>query len=249
MVLALLQVGCATNDGWKLKAKRWGKRGVGALGSYVLHEACHLAVGAAFGADIRADFNGRGLNLTFSDISNTGHRVVAVAGNVCTGVAAELILYKGWHEMSDVAWGMAAFHASNSFGYAFANDGDASHWTDAGGSKAVWQSVHAIHGARVGAHLAWDAGLGDYVLRRWGSPPPDPNPLPNRASESPNVTKPAALLPEAREMVFVMPPWPCLDSGLESSIPTLHAREPLAPKWDSTLGATPRRRGSIATLP
>ena len=154
-------------------------RGAGALGSFVLHEACHLAVGAAFGADVGASFRGSSLYLEFGDLSQNEHQTVSI------------IVDTGAHRKSNLAWGAAAFHAINVFGYAWSPSGDAEYWEKSGGSKASWQAINATHSTRIGAQLAWDSRFGDYLKERWRMGPspvfgvsaalpasvPEPNPL------------------------------------------------------------------------
>lgn len=147
-------------------------RGAGALGAFALHEVCHLAVGAAFGADIDASFRGGGMALQFSNISSNEHQAVALAGNACTGIAAEVIVDTGTHKKSNFGWGAAAFHSINVFGYAFSNHGDAEHWEEFGGTTESWQVINATHSSRIGAQLAWDSDLGDYLKSRWRMGPP-----------------------------------------------------------------------------
>jgi hypothetical protein len=169
--------GCASLDTSNSFVARWGMRGAGALGSFVLHEACHLAVGAALGADVNASFRGSSLYLEFSDLSANEHRAVAIVGNACTGLAAEVIVDTGSHRNSHFAWGAAAFHAVNSFGYAWSASGDSEYWKSSGGSRTTWQAMNATHSTRIGAQLAWDSDFGDYLKRRWRIGPAIPPPV------------------------------------------------------------------------
>ena len=169
--------GCASLDTSDSFVTRWNMRGAGALGSFVLHEACHLAVGAAFGADVGASFRGSSLYLEFGDLSQNEHQTVSIIGNVCTGIAAEVIVDTGAHRKSNLAWGAAAFHAINVFGYAWSPSGDAEYWEKSGGSKASWQAINATHSTRIGAQLAWDSRFGDYLKERWRMGPIGPSPV------------------------------------------------------------------------
>lgn len=171
-VLACGLSGCASLDASDSFVARWGMRGAGALGAFALHEVCHLAMGAAFGADIEASVRRSALHLEFSDISSKQHQVVALAGNACTGIAAEIIVDTGKHKRSNLGWGAAAFHSINVFGYAFSNQGDAEHWEGSGGSTTSWQVINATHSSRIGAQLAWDSEIGDYLKSRWRMGPP-----------------------------------------------------------------------------
>jgi hypothetical protein len=184
-LLLLGSSGCAANEGYSAKIRRWSVRGIGAVGALALHEACHAALGAALGADISAQWEGAGLNLGFANLSPGGHKAVAIIGNVCTGLLAEILVDTGQHKRSDLAWGAAAFHAGNAFGYSFAPYGDRAHWTGSGGSDAAWQSVHVLHASRIGAQLAWDAGVGSYVIRMFQGPPPLPPDLPSVSEPAP----------------------------------------------------------------
>jgi hypothetical protein len=170
LLLVLNGMGCATHESWKTRAKRWGLRGVGGVVAYAVHEGCHLALGAAVGADISARFEGTRLILGFSDISPAAHQGVAFAGMACTGIVSELLVDFGKHKTNDIAWGFAAFHAFNSLGYAFAGHGDARHFQGAGGSQATWMTIHSLHGARIAGQLGWDSAIGDYVIRVWRGP-------------------------------------------------------------------------------
>ncbi|MBW2389140.1 MAG: hypothetical protein JRG89_11970 [Deltaproteobacteria bacterium] len=172
IVLACGLPGCASLDASDSFVARWGMRGAGALGAFALHEVCHLAAGAAFGADIEASVRRSALHLEFSDISSNEHQVVALAGNACTGIAAEIIVDTGKHKKSNLGWGAAAFHSINVFGYAFSKQGDAEHWEGSGGSTTSWQVINATHSSRIGAQLAWDSEIGDYLKSRWRIGPP-----------------------------------------------------------------------------
>ncbi len=152
-------------------------RGAGALGAFALHEACHLALGAALGAEIGSSMRGGSLYLEFGDLSPNEHQAVSIAGNACTGIAAELIVDTGKHRESNLAWGAAAFHAFNAFGYAFSSSGDAEYWRGAGGSRTSWQIINATHSSRIGAQLAWDSELGNYLRSRWRFGPPELPPV------------------------------------------------------------------------
>jgi len=147
-------------------------RGAGALGAFALHEICHVSLGAAFGADIEASFRRGNLFLEFDDISQKEHQAVSIAGNACTGIAAEIIVDTGKHKKSNLAWGAAAFHSVNAFSYAFSEHGDAEYWQDSGGTQQSWQIINATHSSRIGAQLAWDSELGDYLKERWRPGPP-----------------------------------------------------------------------------
>ena len=159
-LLAVVVSGCASRP----VLRRWGVRGLGAAGAFALHEACHVALGAALGGDVRSD----GMTLVFSNLSAGEHQAVAIAGNVCTGLLAEILVDTGAHRKSDLAWGAAAFHAGNSFGYAFRDAGDRAHWLSYGGSDAAWQAAHVVHATRIGGQLAWEAGVGGWVLGTLG---------------------------------------------------------------------------------
>lgn len=147
-------------------------RGAGALGAFALHEICHASVGAAFGADIEASFRRGNLFLEFGDISQKEHQIVSIAGNACTGIAAEIIVDTGKHKKSNFAWGAAAFHSVNAFSYAFSKHGDAEYWQDSGGTGQSWQVINATHSSRIGVQLAWDSKLGDSLKERWRPGPP-----------------------------------------------------------------------------
>jgi len=207
--------GCATGD-WRHTARSWAERGGGALLAFGLHESCHLALGAAMGADISGEMHWNGPHLLFGNLSDAEHRAVAVAGNACTALAAEVVVDTGLHRKSDVAWGMAAFHSVNAFGYAFSSHGDSEHWRDFGGSSTAWQAMNATHASRIGAHLAWDAGLGTRVMRWWRGPEAE-LPVPGEPGPEPEWERPAPQWewPEAG--------W----SGLESAVRPVDA--PLGP--------------------
>ncbi len=170
VLLSLASLACATSGPWQTRAKRWGVRGLGAVLALGLHEVCHVALGAALGADINAGWRGAGLHLQFSNLSTAEDRSVAMIGNACTGLAAEIIVDTRLHKRSQLAWGAAAFHAMNAVGYSFADTGDASYWSDEGGSKATWAALNATHGSRIAGQLAWEAGIGNYVIRWWRQP-------------------------------------------------------------------------------
>jgi hypothetical protein len=168
--------GCANLDTSNSFVARWSMRSAGALASFALHEACHLALGAALGADVDASFRGSSLYLEFGNLSSNEDQAVAIMGNMCTGIVAELIVDTGKHRKSNLAWGAAAFHAINTFGYAWSPGGDAEYWESSGGSRASWQAINASHSAQIGARLAWDSDFGEYLKRRWRiGPPLDPD--------------------------------------------------------------------------
>jgi hypothetical protein len=171
-MLAFGLSGCASLDTSDSFLTRWGMRGVGAIGAFALHEACHLAAGAALGADIDASYRNTGMHLQFSNVSPNEHQAIAIAGNACTGIAAEIIVDTGTHKTSNFGWGAAAFHSINVFGYAFSSHGDAEHWEDNGGTTQSWQAINATHSSRIGAQLAWDSEFGDYLKSRWRIGPP-----------------------------------------------------------------------------
>jgi hypothetical protein len=168
--------GCASLDTSDHFVARWGMRGAGALTSFALHEACHVALGAALGGSVEASFRAGSPYLEFSDLSRNEHQAVSVAGNACTGLAAEVIVDTSAHRKSNFAWGAAAFHAINAFGYAWSNSGDANYWEKSGGSRATWQALNATHSSRIGAQLAWDSDFGNYLKERWRVGPPAPFP-------------------------------------------------------------------------
>lgn len=147
-------------------------RGLGALGSFALHELCHVGMGAAFGADISASYRRGSLYLEFGDMTQKQHQVVSIAGNACTGIAAEILVDTGSHKKSNLAWGAAAFHSINAFGYAFSKHGDAEYWEDSGGTQTSWQVINATHSSRIGVQLAWDSEFGEYLRERWRPGPP-----------------------------------------------------------------------------
>ena len=160
-------------------------RGIGALGAFALHEVCHVSVGAAFGADIEASYRRGSLFLEFGDLTQNQHQAVSSAGNACTGIAAELIVDTRTHKKSNLAWGAAVFHSINAFGYAFSKHGDAEYWQDSGGTQTSWQVINATHSSRIGAQLAWDSELGDYLKARWRPGPPVLPAVSGAAGESP----------------------------------------------------------------
>ncbi len=201
LVLVGLLPGCAHLDASDDLLTRWSLRGLGAMGAFALHEACHLAAGRAFGGSVDASWRSAGPYLEFSDLTTKQHRAVSIMGNTCTGLAAELIVDTGRHKKSNLAWGAAAFHAINAFGYAFSREGDAQYWEDSGGTRESWQLINAGHSSRIGAHLAWDSRLGTYLRERWrfgGSP------LPKMAGEVDSealdrAEPPLALIDESHE--------------------------------------------------
>ena len=127
-----------------------------------LHEACHIGAGKAMGARVRlGDPSGiyQIPTLLFGGLSEREDRIVAAAGNGCTAIAAEAIVRSRLHRRSNIAWGLALFHAWNAAGYAFAENGDAEYWEHNGGSVRGWQLAHTLHAARIGNALATDAGF------------------------------------------------------------------------------------------
>ncbi len=173
LTLIALLPGCAHMDQSDEIFTRWSVRGAGAVASFALHEVCHIVVGQAMGANVQGSWRGMGPHLEFSGLSRREHQTVSIMGNACTGIAAEWIVDTGSHKRSNFAWGAAAFHAVNAFGYAFSNHGDAEYWEDSGGSREAWQLINAGHSSRIGAHLAWDSEAGQYLRKRWrfGAPP------------------------------------------------------------------------------
>jgi hypothetical protein len=233
LVVMVSAQGCATRD-WRHTARSWAERGVGTVVAFGLHESCHLALGAALGADISSEMHWNGPHLLFGNLSDSEHRAVAVAGNTCTALAAEVVVDTGLHRKSDIAWGMAAFHSVNAMGYAFAGHGDSQHWRDFGGSGAAWQAMHATHATRIGAHLAWDAGLGTRVMRWWRGPGKPELPLPGDPGDS---------LP-APEWQWPNDPWTGFDETAQPSHTALLTTAPLLP----ALPRTPERMSETATL-
>ncbi len=143
LLLLLLCIGCAS-----FKPVPWALRGVGAVAAFALHEGCHLALGAAFGADFELGWRGAGPNIEWTGLEGSEQKAVAFIGNACTGLAAEYVV--NTDAKKKPFWqGVAWFHALNAFGYAFVPWGDASHFYDAGGSKVTWMSVNAGHALRV----------------------------------------------------------------------------------------------------
>lgn len=210
--------GCANLDTSDSFAARWAMRGAGALGSFALHEACHLALGAALGADIDSSFRGSSLYLEFGGLSPKEDQAVAIMGNMCTGLAAEVIVDTGKHRKSNFAWGAAAFHAINAFGYAWSPSGDAKYWETSGGSRASWQAVNASHSARIGAQLAWDSDFGDYLKKRWRiGPPLDPVPVFGFANAANGAVPELNLLSEPKDsesqlVLHAFEPFPSVES-------------------------------------
>ncbi len=127
-------------------------KATGAALSFTLHEACHFATTAAFGGKARF----REGSVYAWGTSKRGHRASAIAGGVCTGILAELIIAKRWHKKSHVAWGALAFHTGNVIGYGTVNYGDAGNWVDLGGKRSTWRAVHYFHGSRTAYVLARD---------------------------------------------------------------------------------------------
>ena len=152
--LALSLSGCAADT-----VRSWALRGVGAVGALAVHEACHVALTAALGGETSL----RGTTLVISGLSAGELQGVAWAGNACTGVLAEAILFTGAHRKSDLAWGATAFHAGNAFAYAFVPHGDRAMWLGQGGSDAAWKGAHIGHAAWTGARLLepWRPGPSD----------------------------------------------------------------------------------------
>ncbi len=175
LIFVVLLPGCAHMDQSDDFFTRWSVRGAGALASFALHEACHIVVGQAMGAQVDASWQGTGPYLEFSGLSRREHQTVSIMGNACTGIAAELVVDTGKHKTSNFAWGAAAFHAVNAFGYAFSNEGDAKYWEDSGGTRESWQLINAGHSSRIAAHLAWDSSAGNYLRERWRFGKPDLN--------------------------------------------------------------------------
>ncbi len=222
-VLALVGLlpGCASLDTSDDFLARWSLRGLGAIGALALHEACHVVTGRAFGGSVDASWRGAGPYLEFSDLTTKEHQAVSIMGNACTGLAAELIVDTGQHRKSNFAWGAAAFHAINAFGYAFSHEGDAQYWEDSGGTRESWQLINAGHSSRVGAHLAWDSELGIRLRERWrfGAPP-----LPQMAGEADSEVldrdaPPLALTDESHEGEGKALPPVSLQTPLEPTLP------------------------------
>jgi len=138
--------------------QKWGKRGAGALGAFVLHEACHLAVGTALGnkpPKIKGYGDGITPRMIWYDVGDRDARMIAFAGNACTGILAEILMDTGATRKSDLAWGAAAFHGVNAIGYSVTTTGDAEWFQDSGGSGDVWFWVNSLHGTRTIAQLLW----------------------------------------------------------------------------------------------
>lgn len=167
LACVVLLPGCKHMDGSDEFLSRWTMRGVGAVASFALHEVCHIVAGQAMGANVDVSWEGMGPYLEFSELSRREHQTVSIIGNACTGAAAELIVDTGKHKTSNFAWGAAAFHAVNAFGYAFSHEGDAEYWEDSGGTRESWQLINAGHSSRIAAHLAWDSPAGIYLRERW----------------------------------------------------------------------------------
>ena len=188
--LLVLLPGCTHLDRSDDFLARWAMRGAGAVGAFALHEACHVATGKAFGAEVDGSWRGSGPYLEFSGLTPKQHQTVSIMGNACTGIAAELIVDTGRHKKSNFAWGAAAFHAFNAFGYAFSHEGDAEYWEDSGGTRESWQLINAGHATRIGAHLAWDSEPGMWLRKRWRIAP---------APTAPFLAEGDALLGESSE--------------------------------------------------
>jgi hypothetical protein len=191
-VLVAILSGCATSGQRPgIDYRGWAMRSLGGLAGYALHEACHLALGAIFGANIRSRWGSRGLVLGFDDLSDSEHRAVAFVGNACTGLAAEIIVDTGSHKRSDFLQGVAAFHAINVFGYAFSKHGDSEYFRNHGGSSTVWKTVNAAHASRIGAQLVWDAGLRERIVDSSQTRKIPPAAPPGQASEADTWEPPA----------------------------------------------------------
>ncbi len=135
---------------------------LGVVGAFVVHEGCHFGTVAAFGGKTRVgSWDGMGPTLWTRGMSDRGHRATAIAGNVCTGILAELIIANGWHRKSRLAWGAVAFHSFNAVAYGASDVGDARHWRGSGGSEATWSGVHYGHAARTTYVLGrdWDTNF------------------------------------------------------------------------------------------
>jgi hypothetical protein len=135
----------------------------GAVLALALHESCHVGVTAAFGGYTRV----RGVTFYSYDISDRGHRTSSVSGGVCTGVLSELIIAKGWHRKSHLAWGAVAFHSVTTIMYGAVRFGDAEHWTVTGGNKPMWKTGHYLHGGRTTYVLGRDFDLDFMLNRKW----------------------------------------------------------------------------------
>ncbi len=154
---------------------------IGAAGSFALHEACHLAVGKALGAKISTrnpKSFGFASTLVFGGLSDNEDQVVAISGNACTGILAEIIVRTRAYKKSDLAWGAAAFHTFNAFAYAGSTRGDAKYWVHNGGRRDSWQILLYSHSSRVGLALAVDSKWGQRILgSRFGHQYLNPNPV------------------------------------------------------------------------
>ncbi len=155
VVTCLLLIASPAQADWKDTTKRWGLRAVGVVASFAVHEACHLAMGAALGARISTQNDPNGLMpvLIFKGLNKRGNRAVAMSGMACTMGVSELFIRKRWHT-KDVGWGFVAGHAVNSAGYAFSNDGDALYFRESGGNTNLWKSALSLHAVRSGVALA-----------------------------------------------------------------------------------------------
>lgn len=142
----------------------------GAVLSLALHEGCHFGTTAAFGGRTRV----RGVTLYSHGISDRGHRVTALSGNVCTGVLSELIITKGWHRKSHLAWGAVAFHSVTVLMYGTVRFGDTNHWTSHGGNRPAWKTTHYLHGGRTSYVLGRDFDLDFMLNRKWDQQPWNP---------------------------------------------------------------------------
>jgi hypothetical protein len=158
--------GCATTE-IRHHLRTWSVRGLGALGSFALHEGCHFAAAYASGGSARFEADAGWFMVRAEGLSRSGYRGVAVAGNLCTGVVAEAIVDTGSHKRSDLAWGAAAFHAVNVFGHGVGQSADREFYRDMGGDDEVWQALTISHSTRIGLHLAWDSSPGAFLRRRF----------------------------------------------------------------------------------
>lgn len=214
-----LMPGCANLDKSNSFAAKWTMRGAGAMGAFVLHEVCHIAVGAAFGAKIDASIRRNNLYLEFGDLSPNQHQAVSIAGNACTGIAAELIVDTRAHKKSNAAWGVAAYHSVNAFSYAFSKHGDADYWKSSGGTATSWQVINATHSSRIGAQLAWDSEFGDYLKERWQiGPRPGPvlSPLPAGGGHRPTAKIELDAGPETNTAVVAIELPPVLSPSIDA---------------------------------
>ena len=86
-------------------AGTWAKRGVGALGAFALHEACHIVMVTALGGGVESvEWRGVGPYFNYAPgMENKRRRVVAFSGNVCTGILAEILLATKATQKSELA--------------------------------------------------------------------------------------------------------------------------------------------------